>query len=357
MKSTKAVTYLLLISAILAGTSFKYYQIFAEISLWILMINRLLKEKFSYDEIILVIVFLISFSIAFLYRADIEILLNFKIYGMCITTWLYFKRFDFNLLKYVEYLIIISCILIIHQYIFDEFIITNHNFFVEYYRNRINDRPIGILFTPHASVTMLVVYLIYRIKIFNNSPKNIFIVISIFITALATSSLTAIVGFVAQLVIITLEKIKLIRKYFNFFTIIILMLISILILYEFKEEFIELLKKESYFRYYSVEIILNQLFDTDYYSSIIYFMPYSYSKYIDIQESFLGILGNEIGFIKLFVEGGLMLGLITLILIIRDLSSYKIFILVTLLHYSYFINYPLILAMMLVFQRKINSLK
>ena len=84
------------------------------------------------------------------------------------------------------------------------------------------------------------------------------------------------------------------------------------------------------------------IFDTSYFNGISLF-PLNHDYFVLQQESYFFDVGNEIGLIKVLVEGGVILGIYILYFIIKKVKFYAVFLLFTLLHYSFFINVPIVL--------------
>ena len=111
-------------------------------------------------------------------------------------------------------------------------------------------------------------------------------------------------------------------------------------------------------RFYSVKSILEQLFEPEYYK-VLYknFYPIRYSDYFDISGKNIDSLASEVGFIKVIVEGGNILGLTTLYFLLRKLKMYRIFMIVSLMHYTHFISSPFFLYLMLYYNNTIYHKK
>ena len=348
---------LMLSSAILGSTIFGEVQVICELILFVLLIYGVLHVKFKLLDIFLLSTFLFFSLLSFLRNEFSVFALNFKIYGLCILTFIYFRKKWFYPQKLILILHILNFLLITHQFVTGQFIVQSAWFFGTY-KGYANDRPVGVFLTPHASAFFIAIYIIYIINLKKNYFEGMFFLILI----IMTSSLTSTLALLAQL---GYGVFNYIVKKMNFLKIKIgwpvksaFIVIPIFLLSIYAEELIDFLKaRGGYTRYYSAEIILNQLFDSRFFSNIFDFIPRNYQDFISEQERGFADFGNEIGFVKVFVEGGFFLGLITLFVLIKRLKHYAIFILVTLMHYSFIINMPFMLFMIMMFNHEMESLK
>lgn len=346
---------LMLLSAILGSTIFGTLQIICEIILFILLIFGVLQVRLTKLDIILLSTFLIISLLSFIRNEFFSFALNFKIFGLCILTFVYFRKIHFYPGKLITMLHVLNFLLIVHQFVTGHFIVESAWFFGEY-KEHANERPVGVFLIPHASAFFIAIYTIYLIRL----KKKYFQGIFCFVLLLMISSLTSTVAFLAQ---ISQQALNYIVNKFNFLRINIgrpiklaVIVIPILLLSFYADDFIIFLKsKGGYTRYYSAEIMLNQLFDSRFFSDIFDFIPRKYDIFIAKQESGFADFGNEIGLVKIFVEGGFVLGLITLVALISRLKYYGVFIFVSLLHYSYVINMPFMLFLMMMYNHEIEN--
>lgn len=342
------ITLLLIVSPILGNTSLKELQIISEIILWLLLIVGVLSLRLSSSDLVLLATFIVTSVISFSINDFNTFGLNFKLFGLCIFTFVYFRHIHFNPGRLMDAVVIINALLILHQFIFGEFIIQDHNLIREYYRDNINSRPVGLFLTPHASSAFLIIYLIYKIGVRAKPALSLII----FIIATLTSSFTAIVAFIVNYYYSIGKSIE---RHIRWLKILPAAAIvgPLLVLYFFQDEIMGIMALSSYTRYYSMEIMLDQIFNPFYYRGIFNLYPSLYADYISLQEANYGIYGNEIGFVKVFVEGGFILGGLTIYFLFRELSYFRGFIFITFLHYSFVINMPIMLFLMLNYNREI----
>jgi len=344
------IVILMLCSGILGGTIFDEAQILCEIILWALLSYGLLKIKLSRSDIVLLVTFLVTSTVSFFLNEFNSFALNFKIFGLCIFTFIYFRQVHFNPAVLIKTALLFNIILIVHQFVFGHFVIESAWFFGEY-KGYANDRPVGLFLVPHASSFFIVIYVLYMLY---SKSKNL-LGGALFAFALMTQSLTSIVASLAQVSNYIISKSRVLRYIFRRSNLLIFVIVPLVILY-YSDQFMDLLRASSYTRYYSVETILSQVFDPRFYSGLFTPFPKLYSEYILWQEATFTNAGSEIGLIKVFVEGGIVLGFMVLIMLIRELKYFRVFIVVSLLHYSFIINMPFMLFLMLIYNREISAM-
>ena len=346
----------MLFSAILGSTIFDTIQIIIESLLFVLLICGLIKIKLSAKDLGLLFLFITTFIIGFVNEDFKKIALIFKIYGLCVLTFVYFQKVCFYPKQLISIIHLINSFLIVHQYITGHFIIPSAWFFGQY-QDYANSRPVGLFLTPHASSFFIAIYSLYLIFLLRKYLNGLFF----FILNLMTGSLTSIVAFFAQIfnnIFFALNnKFKILKILFGFRTQITIVAILILFLSIFKEQFLEFMKLIPYSRSNSLEIILNQFYDYRFFSDIFKLYPRDYQSYLIAQENIFADYANEIGIVRVFVECGFLFGSCLIIVLVRDLKFYSIFIFVSLLHYSFVINMPFMLYLMLQYDHNINKLK
>jgi hypothetical protein len=345
------IVLLMLMSAVLGSTIFDTAQIGVEIVLFLLLGYGILKVKLRLWDIILLFVFLLVFAISFFLNDFIPIALNFKIYGLCILTYIYFSKVQYYPRMLLRAVYGINIFLIIHQYITGHFIIASAWFFGQY-QEYANTRPVGIFLTPHGTSFFLAVYTLYLVI----AKRKYLLGFFYFVLNVMTGSLTGLVAFMAQLSLFFFnyiaKSIPFLKIKLGLFSKFLIIGLPLLLLAIFKEEFVDLLRDNPYSRSFSIEIILNQLFDSRFFSDIFKVYPRDYQAYTIGQETLFADFANEIGFVKVLVEAGFVLGVLLLITLIKNIKYYGIFIFVSLLHYSFAINMPFMLFLILQYNNE-----
>jgi hypothetical protein len=105
----------------------------------------------------------------------------------------------------------------------------------------------------------------------------------------------------------------------------------------------------------SAYVILSQLFDPQFYSLVLNPLP---GDYLAIVNGLKGTYGavqytNEIGLFAMCIQGGLFLTVAYLAALLKHARPYRIFILVSLLHYGFVLS-PLIVYMIVTYSREIR---
>lgn len=348
------IVLLMLSSAILGSTIFNTLQIAVELTLFLLLTYGLSTIKLRIIDFIFISIFLIVFFVSFCINDFLKTALNFKIYGLSILTFIYFRKVYFNPKKLIKVVHAVNVFLIIHQFVTGHFIVSSAWFFGQY-QEYANSRPVGIFLTPHASSFFIAVS---SIHIFTSERKYfkglLFLIVNFMI-----GSFTALISFFSQLMPQFFnyfsKNIPLLKYKLGWSTKLLVIGVPIFLLAIYKDQFIELLKANPYSRSNSVEIILNQLFDIRFFSDIFKFYPRDYQTFTIGQETIFADFANEIGFVKVFVEAGFILGSILLFTFIRNLRYYGIFIFVSLLHYSFTFNMPFMLFLMIQYDYEMTQ--
>jgi hypothetical protein len=173
---------------------------------------------------------------------------------------------------------------------------------------------------------------------------------------LFTQSYTSAISFDFKFISFFNKSTYFFNRVFSKNFIFILLIVSTISLYFFVDDFILYLETfGGVTRYYSAKIILDQLFEPEYYK-VIYknFYPIRYSDYFEISGDNIESLASEVGLIKVVVEGGSILGFLTLFLFIKKIKLYRIFIIVSLMHYTHIISTPFFLYLMLYYNNQVH---
>ncbi|MDA1082352.1 MAG: hypothetical protein O2973_11890 [Gemmatimonadetes bacterium] len=339
-----AIVVLMIAAAILGGTSFDGLQIACEATTIILLAYGLLKVRWTGVDAVMMGALVVTSLASFFWNDFVTFALNFKMYLLCLLTLMYFRKVRFLPHRLVAAVFVVNALLIIHQYVAGEFILPTATFF-GYYQSYMNSRPVGLFLTPHASSFFVAICMLYTL-----GTKPLKSVLSVVLISM-TGTLTNLIGVIAQATDYVLRKLRAYRRSFGRFPLITYIIVPLAALYFMVEPFLELLRLSSYTRYYSAEIILPQLFDPRFFREVLRFIPANYADLTVQQEESYAQFGNEIGLVKVFVEGGLLLGGVTLWAVLRELRAFRLFTYFTLLHYAMVINTPFFLFLMIAYNR------
>jgi hypothetical protein len=348
------IVVLMLASAILGSTIFGTFQVICEIILFVLLINGVFHIKLNRLDILLLSTFLIISMFSLLRNSFIDFALNFKIYGLFVFTLVYFRKLYFYPRNLIRILHISNFILVFHQFITGHFVVESAWFFGDY-KGYANDRPVGVFLVPHVSAFFIAVYVIYIIRVNKAYARSLFFLILLFMISSLTSTVALFVQLSQQVLDFLANKLNFLKINIGWSVKLVLIFVPILFLSIYSPELLEYLKAQGgYTRYYSLEILLNQFFDSRFFADIFDIVPRSYHTYLMQQEKIFADFGNEIGLVKVFVEGGFILGLVTLFALISRLKYYNMFIFVTFLHYSFVINMPFMLYLIMMYNFQIE---
>ncbi len=345
---------LLVIAGILGGTIFDEIQIFVEVLAVFLLSYSITKKKLVLSDLVLLYIFSFASLVSLILNPLMGFLLNFKLFALSILTFINFKNSVFYPKRFISLLLWLNIFLILFQFLTGQFIVPS-GWFLSYYQGYTNDRPLGLFLTPHASSFFLYIHLIYLVHISKKLSSKFFL----FFSAIITQSYTSFVSFIFQLGDFLFSRSKLLKVLFPRNFVIFLIIIFIILLSFFVDDFINILEQNGgVTRYYSAKIILEQLFEPEYYE-VLYtnFYPIRYSDYFEVSGVNIESKASEIGLIKVVVEGGSVLGLLTLFLFLSKLKIFRIFILVSLMHYTHIISTPFFLYLMLCYNNLIEFKK
>jgi hypothetical protein len=343
--ATSLLVPLMIISAILAETVFKGLQILSELFLLTSFLILILKNKLDRADIyILVIYFSINFFSIF-YLSPKTLMLNLKQFGLPILALIYFKR-NLSSSKFLPLAFVLCIILMISQRFLGYFPLPI-NQYITTLKDDFEGRPLGLFLNYHFSAFFVAVYLIGFT--FNRKLYSLDYLVLFFFGVQ-----TSILSYAGQKIF----------RFFNFFTYfkslkktILLFLTTLyffLFLIRYILDYLDIPEAAI-----SGLVIFYQLTDIQTYIRILNLLPsdiyefYKQSLYSYTGTKVEGYLaeGNEISFIQIVVQGGLILGLSFLNFILKNVSIYRIFILLSLIHYSYLFS-PLIIYTMCFFENK-----
>lgn len=343
--ATSILVPLMIISAILAETVFKSMQVISELlllgSLSFLVLNKRLDRE---DLYILTIYFTINFLSLF-YLNPLTFMLNVKQFGLPILSLIYFKKKSFRS-AFLNGAFLSCVILLVVQKIIGHF-----PFPVSQYMTTLKDdfegRPLGLFLNYHFSAFFVAVFLIgYTLK------KSVYFVD--FVVLFLFGVQTSILSYAGQKIYFFLFKNKNTLSLSTLLAVFLVLLISLLLIIKIILDALDIPENAI-----SGLVIFYQLTDLNTYIRVLNFMPsdiYDFYKqslydYSGTKVSGYTAEGNEISFIQILIQGGLILGLSFLTFILRNITIYRVFILLSLIHYSYMFS-PLIIYTMCYFENR-----
>jgi len=342
----------MLVSTILGNTIFDSLQIIIEFTIIIYLLYKNISYGLKRVDIFIFIILLITHLVSFVINPITIALLNMKLSLMFILTIIFFRSQHLNnkRLIYLIYFLNVGLILLQNYW---SVILVPSSIIVEYYRDIIFSRPLGLFLSPHMSSTFIALCAIYLITI---KKKNRIILFFTFFSLLLTSSYTALVAFIIWYVFYFLNKYNLTKYLANIKVSALILLIFVYATASFSDAIVDILKTIPNSRYYSFALMVPLLIDPDYLFAGISFIPNDPYEIIRYQEDIIGLaVGNESSLIKILIENGLILGGIILVIGFRNLNHIGVFLFITLLHYSYFFISPFILSMGIIINKEINN--
>lgn len=337
------IVLLMMAQPILGATSLGWIQIIDEITLWLLLIYGVSKIKLNRLDIFLIVTFGIASAGSLVLNDLHTFFLNFKIYGLCIFTLIYFRKIYFNPKKLIFFFLILNIVYAILARNLNIWIIESLPFFQKT-DTYLYSRPVGFLGSPHATSTFLVLCFLY----YFNLSKNYILQIVIFYVLLLYASWTVFLAMIINIFYLALQ-----RVFKIFIHPIIFLGLGLVMIYLSMDMIFSFAGEIENSRAYSLDIMLPMIFNSDFYQGIFPFFPKNHDLFILKQEAFLATVGNELGFIKIFVEGGLFLAITILYALYRRTRIFSIIFIVTLFHYSFFVNMPFILYLAMTFNKEI----
>lgn len=337
---------LLLVQPFLGATTLTAIQITVEIILIIFLSISFLTQKHEPNHLILLIILLLVSAISLIKNDIFVFLLNFKIYLLSILTLIFASK-----LKYIPKLFfnILFVLLVTYPFItkiFDFWFLESLPFF-EKKSVYIYSRPVGILGNPHSSSQLTALFFFF----FYNKKKYLLSIIALFALFFYSSStaLLAIVGQIIYNFVFYVIKLKIKPVYFIVLTILVFYFsVNLVAIYQENNN-------DDFLRLSSASVILPMLFDLNYYKGIFNIYPISSEMFVMNQENTFADVGNEIGLIKIIIEGGVILSFAYLFNVFKKINYFFIFIFLTMFHYTYIMVQPLFLFSLILINKQLNE--
>ena len=290
------------------------------------------------EDLSLLIIFVVTQSFSFATNDLHVFLLNFKIYILAVVFVIVAKSITFrsNIINVVGALSIVLVVLeyfVFEGYPFDVTSFIKHKDFV-------NERPIGVFLNYHFTAFFIAVYLIGKSYRYNLFFIDYFL---IFITGVRTS----IYSYFVQQLLFKKNKKKFVGNGVakDIFVVFVMLSVGIVFL-----DTIMSVVSEYDPKYSSFKVIMKQLMSYDFILTHLVLTPVDVDKYIvdyvmNFDEFGYADIGNETALLTYIMQGGIVLFLYYLYLLFKYISVMRIFVLMSLVHYS-FITVPFIIMVM-----------
>ena len=337
---------LMFIHAIVSNTIFDSFQIFIEIFLLILGSYVVLKYiKLDNDSLKLLWIFTIVQIVSFFQNPILIFLLNFKVFSLGILFLIIFK--NFRLRSYLFNLIgsLSIALILLELFVFSSSPLPVDAFIIN--QGFMNSKPISFFLNYHFAAFFTAVYLIGKSYRYNFLGMDY-----LFIYMLGVKT-TLFSYFVQQLLF--KKNIKFFERLSFGKEMFILFLCAILVI-AFIGDINELMQQYSV-KYRSFYVIIRQLLSWDFILSMIYLFPTDYTtatinaNNISYLELGIKVVSNELAFLTYIVQGGVFMFAYYMYVLLKSLSIFRVFILLSLIHYSFILS-PLCIAFMFESQHR-----
>jgi hypothetical protein len=335
----------------LSQTVFNFAQESIEIILIITFALLLLEKGIPARWFFLFFLFITAQTLS-LFLNDVSFngfMLNTKEYGLALLSIAYFK--DNSERSYLLYALFIACITL---FLYQKFISISFPIDLSNIHKNLSifnqiSRPLGVFLDFHTSSFFAATFLIglsIRHKLF------LLDVLIIWIVGVKTQFL-AIIG--QKLVTIFLKLSYLFSLYWVQVTGLFFSIFVILVY--FYPLFLELADISDMSRGSSLEIMISLITNLNVYTSTLEILPRDLDVFNEttrfyVYDSSGNIIRNSINelmLVDLFVSNGIIIGSIIFFLLTKDFPSFRIFIILTMFHYSNILS-PLIIYMMFFFE-------
>jgi hypothetical protein len=335
----------------LSQTVFNFAQQSIEIILIITLVLLLLKKGISASWLFLFSLFIVV-QILSLFVNDVSFsgfMLNTKEYGLALLSIAYFK--DNSGRSHLLYALFITCIIL---FLYQKFISINFPIDLSNIHKNLSifnqtSRPLGIFLDFHTSSYFVAVFLIGL----SITRKLFFIDLLIVYIVGVKTQLLALIG---QKIISALTRFS---TFFSLYLIqILLVLFSmyfiLLFLYPLFAKFMGFI---SISRGDSLDVMVGLITNIDVYLSVFDFLPRDWDLFDSNNKwyvysstgEFIRNSDNELMWVNVMVSNGIIVGSLILYLITKYTPSYRVFILLTMFHYSNVLN-PLIIYTIFYFE-------
>jgi hypothetical protein len=313
----------------LANSTLKPFQRATEIWIALSLIGILgsCGKKLSTLEVMVTIVYCLSFAISSLYNEWVITLLNAKVYGLGILSLFVFSRVRID--DSATYIIIGANILItLYQYV-----VGDPAWYVELveevggsWKHLLGSRPLGLFMTTHGSAFLTAAFLL---RFGRNTAITSFTGVLLFLTR---SNFT-IASYVCQFIYNVLRVFKMARYVMPIACVLVLGAFSRvdrILMVDLSHEVGTVFSERDQLSY---SAIAEQLLSAEAYRLAFTWLPKDSSQ-ITSEEGFINWAGNEVAYFTMVQQGGIVLCVLYLWLFFRNVPVVAVFFAVSLLHYG-----------------------
>lgn len=340
---------LMALQMFLAQTIFNFAQQAVEVILILLLASLLLLRGISYKWFYIFVIFFSTQLVSMLYY-DVSLssfALNTKEIGLALLSMAYFKKFArFSYLLYALFFVCIF-LFIYQKYVSISFPIDLNSIHKNLSIFNQTSRPIGIFLDFHDSAFFAAIFLL---GLSISRKLLLFDIIVLWMVGVRT----VILSYIGQIGMNILKSIfPLFRIYWiQTFSTLLFLFLALSIFIQFIGLIIEL-KGDS------IIVMVKLISNSEVYLSALDMFPRDidvYRKSVSwdvyrINGEFVKSSANELKLITIFVQSGFFFGVVLLFLLTRSIPHFRVFIILSLFHYSGALS-PIIIFTMFFFENK-----
>ena len=341
----------MLISTILGQTQYDLIQITLELIIAFILVINLIKNKYTKFELGIIFIYFLTSILSFLFNSISTFLIHAKLSGLTIIVILYATKNDLRNINFLTSIYWINICLIFLELLTGNYFVPAELIGGSYVAN-IGLRPSGLFILPHVSVTYMAIYVIYVLELPRSRSSLVTILaglIAMFFSGFGTGFYALIIWYIIS----RASKVPILKYFTNGYILVLFVFLLIFFANIYINDVLSFIKKTIPGPdYLTLAIVLPELIDIDRVMLITNLIPQSIGaasgSSVFIPE------GPEVGYYALFQVHGLFLGMSLIIFVIRYIKTYRIFILLSLLHYSFYFINPFILIASLIFNKEIE---
>ena len=344
---------------IMSQTTFHFAQAFLEITLILMLAFLLSKRKLKTWEICLLLFLLVTQLMSMLiYNGSLNsFMLNTKVTGLAFLSLIYFRHNATTSVSMRVLFIICLSLALIQYFITSNFPVNIPESLIKNLSIFYSGVPLGLFLDYHVSAYFLAVYFIGI-----SMTRKLFFIDLIIIWLMGVR--TTFLSFIGQKVFtIAGKRFDIFKKASVQITIVIVGLL--LLLTVFLPLFFSFLNMAGLGSVGdSTKIIASLIINPDLYLDALYYLPMDHEEYYETFAYETGVINqrggtfssNELALVSIMVMFGAPIGLFFLYFLFKFALSFRVFILLSLLHYAAILN-PLIIYLVFMFENKLIQLK
>lgn len=324
----------------------KSVQTMVEILLVAVLGFAIWRLKFDIWELLLLWVFLLMTVLSLFVNSFGVFLTDAKIYGVAVLTLLYFSKVHFTS-RLIWPVFVINLVMYAIWQVAPSILMPLVNVSRSDVFNQ--SRFGGFFLNAHLTAYFMAIALIYY-----GYKRRRYAFLGVFLIYLTTASKFVVTSYVANLA----TRLRLYEKIVRHRVLSAVIVVSILyLLWQNQDQFLGLFDTRTLL---SGLIILKQLFDPRFYSQYLtnaFPSDATYAAAEGLMVTHSGLeVGNEVALFTMYIQGGFLLATLYLGVLLRKAQYYRVFILISILHYGY-VTSSLAIYMFLTYSREIDLMR